>query len=504
MENLFQIPYDIVLIVVALVFSIIWYIKPKRPARSPPLPPGPLGLPIVGNLPFLKPDLHIYFEGLARKHGPVFKLRLGAKFVVVVTSPEVMSEIMKTHDVAFANHDVTATGLIATYGGADIGWNPYGPEWRMLRKVCVNKLLSNAVLDSYYGLRRRESRQTIRYLAGRARTGSSVDLGEQIFVMLFNVITQMLWGATIASEEREKIVTEFKELTSRIVHLIGRPNISDYFPILSRFDLQGLAKQMHGLFLQLDQLFDRIIDQRRGVKNGSEDFLQFLLKLKDEDETTPLSITHVKALLMDMVLGGSETSSSTMEFAMAELITKPELMKRVQRELDGVVGKDNIVEESHIAKLPYLLAVMKETLRLHPVGPLLIPRRPSETSIVAGYTIPKDSTVFFNMWAIQRDPSLWENPLEFDPDRFLSKFYDFRGSDTSYLPFGFGRRTCAGIAVAEKMILYNLATLLHTFDWKVPEGKRVEVEEQYGMALRLKNPIVAIPIPRLSNPDLYL
>ncbi|XP_010552114.1 PREDICTED: flavonoid 3'-monooxygenase-like [Tarenaya hassleriana] len=507
MENLFPIPYGVVLAVVALVFSVIWYIKLKRPARSP-LPPGPPGLPVVGNLPFLKPDLHVYFETLARKYGPVFKLRLGAKLVVVVTSPEVVSEILKTHDVAFSNHDVTATTLIAMYGGADIGWTPYGPKWRMLRKVCVNRLLSNSVLDSFYGLRRRESRQIVRYLASRARTGSPVKLGEQIFLTLFNVITQMLWGATVSGEEREKTATEFKELVSEIVGLIGRPNISDFFPGLSRFDLQGLARQMRGVFEQFDQMFDRIIDQRLKTdgqsKRDGEDFLQFLLKLKNEDGTTSLSMTHVKALLMDLVLGGTGTSSSTIEFAMAELITKPEMMKRVQQELDQVVGKDNIVEESHIPKLPYLLAVIKETLRFHPASPLSVPRQPSETIIVAGYTIPKGSTVFFNTWGIQRDPSLWEKPLEFSPERFLNKLYDFNGNDTGYLPFGFGRRICAGIPMAETMISYNLAMLLHSFDWKIPEGKRFEIEEEFGLVLKLKNPLVAIPIPRLPNPNLYL
>ncbi|XP_010552113.1 PREDICTED: geraniol 8-hydroxylase-like [Tarenaya hassleriana] len=507
MENAFQIPYGGISIVIVLV-SIIWYIKLRRPARSPPLPPGPPGLPIVGNIPFLKPDLHVYFAGLARKYGPVFKLRLGAKLAVVVTSPEVVSEILKTHDVAFSNHDVTTTTLIAMYGGADIGWSPYGPEWRMLRKVCVNRLLSNSVLDSFYGLRRRESRQTVRYLASRARTGSPVKLGEQIFLTLFNIITQMLWGATVAGEERKKTATEFKELVSQIVGLIGRPNISDFFPGLSRFDLQGLAKQMRGLFEQFDQMFDRIIDQRLKTdgqsKRDGEDFLQFMLKFKDEEETSTLSMTHVKALLMDLVLGGTGTSSSTIEFAMAELITKPEMMKRVQQELDQVVGKDNIVEESQIPKLPYLLAVIKETLRLHPAAPLSVPRQPSETTIVAGYTIPKDSKVFFNTWAIQRDLSLWEKPLEFNPERFLDKLYDFNGNDTSYLPFGFGRRICPGIPMAERMISYNLATLLHSFDWKIPEGKRFEIEEEFQLALKLKNPLVAIPIPRLPNPNLYL
>ncbi|XP_010544458.1 PREDICTED: cytochrome P450 76C4-like [Tarenaya hassleriana] len=556
-----QIPYGAVFVLIALL-SLLRFIKSKPPARAPPLPPGPRGLPIVGNLPFLKPDLHVYFQGLALKYGPIFKLRLGAKLAVVVThhhgphrrlrrgglnagnlpflkpdlhvyfqglalkygpifklrlgaklavvvtSPAVAREMFKIHDVIFANREATTTALIAVYGGGDLMLSPYGPQWRMLRKVCVHKLLTKATLDSSNGLRHREIRQTVRYLGDRARVGSPVNIGEQMFGTILNVVTQMLWGATVLSEEREKIAAEFRELVSEIVSLTSRPNISDFFPGLSRFDLQGLAKQMRGLIQRLDRMFDPIIDQRLRMiglgQNDADDFLQVLLKLREEDETTPLSLSHVKALLMDMVLAGTETSSNTIEFAMAELISKPKIMKRVQEELDEVVGDDKRVEEHHISELPYLLAVVKESLRLHPVAPILFPHRSSQTTVIAGYTIPKDTTVFFNMWAIQRDPSLWDDPLEFNPDRFLDKSFEFNGEDCSYLPFGSGRRICAGIALAERTVLYNLATLLHLFDWEAPGGHELVIEEKFGTALRLKNPLVAVPVPRLSDPSLYL
>jgi cytochrome P450 len=182
---------------------------------------------------------------------------------------------------------------------------------------------------------------------------------------------------------------------------------------------------------------------------------------------------------------------------------KPEVMRKAQDELDRVVGKDNIVEESHIHKLPYLHAIMKESLRLHPVLPLLIPHCPSETCTIGGFSVPKGARVFINVWAVHRDPSIWENPLEFKPERFLNSKFDYSGSDFNYFPFGSGRRICAGIAMAERMFLYFLATLLHSFDWKLPEGKQMDLTEKFGIVLKLKNPLVAIPTPRLSNPALY-
>ncbi|KAF7810153.1 geraniol 8-hydroxylase-like [Senna tora] len=320
----------------------------------------------------------------------------------------------------------------------------------------------------------------------------------------------MLWGGSVEGAERARVGAEFREVVSRITELLGKPNLSDFFPGLARFDLQGVEKQMHVWAGRLDEIFEKMIEQRlrkseSDGEEGSKDFLQFLLKLKDEgDSKTPLTMTHLKSLLMDMVVGGSDTSSNTIEFAMAEMMRNPEVMKKAQEELDSVVGIDNVVEESHIHKLPYLLAVMKETLRLHPALPLLVPHCPSESCTVGGYTIPEGSRVFVNVWAIQRDPTIWDRPLEFDPSRFLDDGkWDYSGSDLNYFPFGSGRRICAGIAMAERMFLYSVATLVHSFDWKMPQEQELDVSEKFGIVLKKKNPLVAIPTPRLSNPALY-
>lgn len=204
-----------------------------------------------------------------------------------------------------------------------------------------------------------------------------------------------------------------------------------------------------------------------------------------------------------MVVGGTDTTSNTLEFAIAEMMNKPEVMKKAQQELDMVVGKDSIVEESHIYKLPYLSAVIKEVMRLHPILPLLVPHCPSETCVVGGYTIPKGVRIFVNVWAIHRDPFVWENPLEFDPERFLSGTWDYSGNNFNYFPFGSGRRMCAGIAMAERMGLFFLATLIHSFEWKLIGDEKVDLAEKFGIVLKKKIPLVAVAQPRLSDPALY-
>ncbi|XP_054809529.1 flavonoid 3'-monooxygenase CYP75B137-like [Prosopis cineraria] len=496
------------LLALCSIFAVAWYAWIFFTKPSPNLPPGPPGLPLFGNLLSLDPELHSYFASLSQTYGPLFSLRLGTKSGIVVSSPSIARQVLKDHDVTFANRDVPVAGRLASYGGNDIVWTPYGPEWRMLRKVCVLKMLSNTTLDSVYQLRRNEIRKTVGYIY--SRVGSPVRIGEQIFLTVLNVITNMMWGGTLEGDERDVVGAEFRTAVAHMTELLGKPNLSDFFSGLARFDLQGVEKQMRLLAEQFDRIFEKMINKRLRRNNEGEtgeeskDFLQFLLKLtEEEDSKTRLTITHLKALLMDMVVGGSDTSSNTIEFGIAHIINEPEVMKKVQEELDNIVGRENIVEESHIHKLPYLLAVMKETLRLHPALPLLVPHCPSETTIIGGYTVPKGSRVFVNVWAIHRDPLIWNNPLQFDPTRFVDAKWDFSGNDFNYFPFGSGRRICAGIAMAERTFLYSVATLMHSFDWKVPEGQKLDMSEKFGIVLKKKVPLVAIPTPRLSNMALY-
>ncbi|KAM7525628.1 hypothetical protein LguiA_015530 [Lonicera macranthoides] len=420
------------------------------------------------------------------------------KFGVVVTSPEVARQVLKDHDATFANWDVLAASRTNEHGAIDIVWSSYGPQWRMLRKVTVHGMLGIGALNSVIGLREREIRNTIRYFY--SRVGSPINVGEQMFLTVLNVITNMLWGGTVQGKERGSVGAEFRKVVAEVTAQLGRPNVSDFFPGLGWLDLQGIKRKMEDFMQRLDRIFDAIIDQRlkmdgegRGddAKKESKDFLQTLLEKKEEgDAKVPLSMDHIKSLLMDMVVGGTDTTSNTIEFALAEMMNKPQIMKKAQQELDTIVGKNNMVEEFHIQKLPYLNAIMKEVLRLHPVLPLMVPHCPSETCVISGYTIPKGARVFVNVWGIHRDPSFWENPLDFLPERFLGGDKgDYSGNDFNYFPFGSGRRICAGIVMAERMVMFSLASLVHSFEWKMAEGEELDLTEKFGIVLKMKVPL---------------
>ncbi|PHT92657.1 hypothetical protein T459_00539 [Capsicum annuum] len=423
----------------------LWSYSHKEESR---LPPGPRGLPIVGFLPFLRPNLHHQLTELSQQYGPIYKFWLGSRLCVVLNSPSLAKQVVCDQDSVFANRDLPIAGLVATYGGIDIALSPYGSYWRDMRKLFVREMLSNRNLEACYSL----------------------------------------------GDTRSERLSEM---------------------CIPRFDLQALQKEMEAMLKLIDSILDPLINQcmkslsdKREVeiqRNEKKDFIQILLELMEQkDIGISLDLMKIKAIVMDIMIGGTDTTITTVEWVMVELLNTPQIMAKVQQELKDVVGVNNIVEESHLPNLHYLDAVLKETLRLHPALPLLLPKRPSQSAILGGYTIPEGTKVFLNAYAIQRDPQVWESPLEFQPERFLnSTNLEYAGNNMNYLPFGSGRRICAGLPLAEKMLMFVLASLLHSFDWKLPEGENVDLSEGFGLVIKKNERLLAIPAPRLSNFELY-
>ncbi|XP_058221829.1 geraniol 8-hydroxylase-like [Rhododendron vialii] len=498
------------------IFYYRWTFLKSRNRITAPLPPGPRGLPMVGYLPFLGTNLHQQFAELAHQYGPIYKLWLGGKLCVVLNSPSLAKEVTRDKDTVFSNRDPPIAALAGTYGGVDIAWSPYGSYWRTMRKLFVREMLSNTSLEDTYNLRRDEVKRTIREL--HSKIGTAVEVSEITFLTELNVVMSMLWGSTVDSQRDDSIGIEFRAVILKMVELLAKPNMSDFFRILARFDVQGVEREMKRLLQWVERILDPILearmkisrgegDQEDGLKRkGKKDFIQILLELKEqEDVSVPITLQQIKAMLLDIVVGGTDTTATTVEWVMAELIHKPEKMKKVQEELSGIVGLDSEVEESHLPKLHYLDAVLKETFRLHPPLPLLVPKRPNQSSIVGGYTIPKDTRVFLNVWAMHRDPEAWDDPSEFKPERFLSDAskWDYHGNNFQFLPFGSGRRICAGIPLAEKMVMYVLASLLHSFNWKLPEDEELDLSEKFGVVMKKSKPLIAIPTQRLSCLKFY-
>lgn len=218
------------------------------------------------------------------------------------------------------------------------------------------------------------------------------------------------------------------------------------------------------------------------------------------------SLSYKTTLMQDLAPAALDTTATTMEWAMTELLQNKEIMNKVREELDSVVGPGNLVEELNLSELHYLNAVLKEVLRLHPPAPLLLPRAASRACTVGGYRIPygTGTQLLVNAWAIHRDATLWDDPYRFRPERFIGRTVDswvHNGSDFTYFPFGSGRRMCPGIRVAEIVIKYLLASFLHSFDWELPSGCELDCSETFGILLRKATPLAVIPTPRIQNEE---
>ncbi|XVE96518.1 hypothetical protein REPUB_Repub02eG0229500 [Reevesia pubescens] len=225
----------------------------------------------------------------------------------------------------------------------------------------------------------------------------------------------------------------------------GKPNLADFLPVLKWLDPHGIKRNMvrdMGRAMKIVSRFvrERIEELKLAKENTTKDFLDVLLEYEGEGKEGPCRISNqdVIIIILEMFFAGSETTSITIEWAMAELLRNPESMTKAKEELDRVIGPKRKVEESDVDKLPYLQAVIKETLRLHPAIPLLLPRNAIQDTNYLGYLIPKETRIFVNVWAIGRDPESWEDPLTFKPERFLGTKIDYKGQNFELIPFGSG------------------------------------------------------------------
>nr|XP_023928106.1 flavonoid 3'-monooxygenase [Quercus suber]POE91203.1 flavonoid 3'-monooxygenase [Quercus suber] len=507
-------PFSLILVTIAIAIFVYYLLNLRsRSSSGLPLPPGPKPWPIVGNLPHLGTVPHHSLADMARTYGPLMHLRLGFVDVVVAASASVAAQFLKAHDANFSSRPPNSGAKHIAYNYQDLVFAPYGPRWRMLRKISSVHLFSGKALDDFRHVRQEEVSVLIRAIANE--NSKLVNLGQLLNVCTVNALGRVMLGRRVfgdGSGGGDAKADEFKSMVVEVMVLAGVFNIGDFIPALEWLDLQGVAAKMKKLHKRFDAFLTTIVEEHKTNTGGQhKDMLSTLLSLKEvaHDEGEKLTDTEIKALLLNMFTAGTDTSSSTVEWAIAELIRHPKILAQVQQELDSVVGRDRLVGELDLAQLTYLQAVVKETFRLHPSTPLSLPRMAAESCEIDGYHIPKGSTLLVNVWAIARDPKQWINPLEFRPERFLpgseKAHVDIKGNDFEAIPFGAGRRICAGMSLGLRMVQLLTATLVHAYDWDLPDGlmpEKLNMDEAYGLTLQRAAPLMVHPRPRLS-PHLY-
>ncbi|CAO1948628.1 unnamed protein product [Urochloa humidicola] len=482
------------------------------------LPPGPWQLPVIGSMHHLAGQLpHRAMRDLARRHGPVMLLRIGEVPTVVVSSREAAREVMKTHDAAFASRALSATVRVMTNGGRDIVFAPYGEHWRQLRKVAITELLSSRRVLSFRAIREEEVAAVLRECATAAAAAEAggagaVEMRARLSALVADATARAVLGDRCT--ERDAFLREL----DRGIELVAGFNPADLWPssrLVGR--LSGVVRRTEKcrdtVFGILDSIIKEHLEMMDSGSNAgkTEDLLDVLLKIqKNGSLQIPLDMDVLKSVIFDILSAGSETSATTLQWAMAELIRNPKAMRRATAEVRATFGSHGTVPEHALGELQYLHLIIRETLRLHPPAPLLLPRECREPgTTVLGYDVPPGATVLVNVWALGRDERYWPggDAEEFRPERFEdggeAAGVEFKGADFELLPFGAGRRMCPGMAFGLVIVELALASLLLHFDWEAPgvdDPAEFDMTEAFGITVRRKANLLLRPVIRLPVP----
>eukprot|EP00246_Nothoceros_aenigmaticus_P015897 TRINITY_DN6892_c0_g1_i1.p1 TRINITY_DN6892_c0_g1~~TRINITY_DN6892_c0_g1_i1.p1 ORF type:complete len:526 (-),score=72.56 TRINITY_DN6892_c0_g1_i1:47-1624(-) len=510
----------------AVGLALLWNAWRKNAQLK--LPPGPPGLPVLGNLLLFSGSQlpHHALNDLAKQYGPLMFLRLGSSPCVVINSPEACKAFFKDQDKLFASRPVIAAAKLMIYNATNIGFTPYGDRWRYLRRISFKEILSSKRLAQLESARADEvsAMLTAIHHDSILNEGETVNVRHMLKALSFNFLTHICVskrfcayksraappkskGPDVLNEINPEEGEEFTHLVDELFYLLGTQLIGDHIPCLSFLDrFSGVKARMVQNHRRLDEFLSRILETHKQNPKAT-DFLDHLLRIPQaNDGPDQMDDVTIKALCMDVIVAGLDTLSNTLEWAITEIIRHPGIQVKLHAEMDSVVGKDKLVTEADIPRLPYLQAFVKELLRFHPVSPLGVFHYNHQPTKVMGYDIPPKTIVFTNLWGIGRDPAVWDNPMELRPERFIERpDIDVRGQHYELLAFGTGRRQCPGMNMGLTMVQYCMARLIQGFSWSPPEGMQpedVDIEERGGLSLPRAHDLEAVPTSRLPY-ELY-
>ncbi|XP_010421801.1 PREDICTED: cytochrome P450 71A20-like isoform X1 [Camelina sativa] len=425
-------------------------------------------------------------------------LHFGHVPIILVSSAEVASNVMKTHDVKFANRPKTKMVDILLNGGRDLVFSPYGEYWRQMKSICVQNLLNSKTVRSFENIREDEVNVMMEKLEKASSSSSTVNLSELISDLTNDVITRIVFGRKYSFEEGSEIS---RSILRKFMELFGAFPLGEYIPSLAWIDrVRGLDNKVKEVNNQIDGFLERVVQEHEDADKFKSSFFSILLMVqRDKTAQFELDRSGLKIMLFDMFLGGSATTFTLLEWTMTELMRHPECMKKLQDEIRLVPRRSLYVLEKEVEKMNYLHVVIKEVLRLHPPAPLL-PRLLSEDVKLHGYDIATGTQVLINLWTIQRDTKTWgADAEEFRPERHLDSPLDFQGQNFSFIPFGSGRRGCPGIDFALGLVEVTLANLVNRFEWRVKGGGKPDVFEATGIEVCRKFPLIVCPSSTLFS-----
>ncbi|CAH2077559.1 unnamed protein product [Thlaspi arvense] len=495
-------------------------LSPKNKKHTAPVAPG--AWPLIGHLAYYDDakTTHVTFGETADKYGPVFMTKLGSQDVLIISSQEVIKECYTVHDKFLERPSLTASVLLG-YNDSFMTFSPYGAYWRDMRKITTSEVLSASVMENFKHCRAGEADVAFRDLykrwdqKGGSKIGVLVDMKREFRDLASNISLMMVAGKRYFGESPNCEMEEARrsvKLIREFIDYFGLVLFTDVIPALGFLDW-GTKRGMKRTAKGLDKLIEGWIEEHKNKDFGNgrdKDFMFLLMEIFKRDKNLGLDDIHatIKALSLNLVLSGSETSIVVLVWAVSLLVNNPDVLRKAHEELDRTIGKERVVEESDIKDLVYIQAIVKETFRLYPSVPLVAYRTVMEDfDIVNGnYHIPAGTQLLVNASKIGKDPSLWSDPEKFEPERFLTtnKDVDFGGQNYKLIAFGLGRRTCPAIHLGLRMVHYILARFLHSFDVERPSSQEVAMTQSNGMVNLKATPLEVIITPRLHQSLYYV
>ncbi|KAL4193295.1 hypothetical protein AMTRI_Chr06g198690 [Amborella trichopoda] len=485
-----------------LVLLLLYLCRNKQSGSEKKRSPCPLGLPIIDSLHQVGSLPHRSLAHLAKIYGPLMHLKLGRVPTLVVSSPKMAEHVMKTYDHAFCSRPILAATNYLTYGSTNVSFAPYGSYWRHVRKTCILVLLSSKRVQSFGFVRKEEVGHLVDSIFVSSKAKAPVNLTEALLSLSNNVVCRVALGKSYWEEE-----PELRGIFESSKSLIGGFFVGDFFPSLEWVKyLTGFQRRLEKSFRHRDSFLEKVITEHLLPTHGKEeeeekeekDLVDVLLQLQKEGNPDfTLSTDNIKAVVMDIIAAGTDTTATTLVWGMSVLMKNQLAMKKAKDEVRSIAKSNNtnMIEERDLHQLHYLKAVVKEILRLHPPTPLLVPHESVEECDIEGYFIPSKTRVLVNAWAIGRHPDYWVDPEVFRPERFIGSDIDYKGQDFALIPFGAGRRGCPGISFAASVIELALANLLLCFDWALPNGmnhKDLDMTEDSGLTVHKKTPLLLV------------
>ncbi|KAJ4979420.1 hypothetical protein NE237_010200 [Protea cynaroides] len=480
----------LLLTAIAFVVSAFIFLIPKlSKSKGLNLPPGPPGWPVVGNLfqvagsgkPFFQ-----FVRDIVPIYGPILTLKMGTRTMIIISSPELAHEALIQKGQVFATRPrENPTRKVFSENKFTVNSAVYGPVWRSLRRNMVQNMLSTSRLKEFRGVRDSAVNRMIDRIRSEAESNQGVvSVLKHARFAVFCILVSMSFGKEMDGDDIERI-----DQMMKTVLITLDPRIDDYLPILAPFFSKQRKRAMQVREEQLNTLIPYIEARRKALRNGlgsdktavSFSYLDTLFDLKIEGRKSAPTDGELVTLCSEFLNGGTDTTATALEWAIARLIEKPEIQSRLYEEIKSTVG-DRKVDEKDVEKMAYLSAVTKELLRKHPPTYFSLTHAVTEPATLGGYDVPTDANVEIFLSEIAEDPKAWSDPKEFNPDRFMSgnEDADMTGvKEVKMIPFGAGRRICPGLSMASLHIDLMLARMVQEFQWRaLPSQKMSDFSEK--------------------------